>query len=263
MGRKSSGPKPKKRKKVTVQLLKREHQGKVTQPYTILDEMIAGPHNHLKDTKIAIAWRLGWRPDADNHLTLGKLRKRGDLDRELDKFDFIVLLNKEAWETLNEAQRKALIDHELCHGQISYDSDGEPKQDDRGRLVCRVKKHDLEEFQAVVDRHGCWTSNLSALAQAAINDQTRPLLKEGETPAASTNGNAWKAAPLADAAITGKIATCLEEAGLTTLGKLSDHMAEKGDWWARELKGIGETAAEKISNLFAAYWKRHPEFCGK
>jgi len=250
-----------------VQLLKRRHQGKTTRPYEILDELLGTVHGHLKDAKIAIAWRLGWRPDADNILQLGKLRKRGDLDRELDSFDFVILLNKEAWPTLNAEQQVALIDHQLCHAQLSYDSDGEAKLDDRGRLVCRVKKHDVEEFRAVVDRHGLWTSELAAMAQAAINDQDRPLLAAAENGGEGGNGQAddkeaWRDAPLADAMIKGKLAKSLTDAGLDTLGKLSDHMEKHGDWWAKEVPGVGDTGKEKIANLFTKYWERHPEFCG-
>lgn len=280
MGRRSSvaGPKPKKRKKVTVQLLKRQHQGKLTQPYVILDELVAGPHGHLKDAKIALAWRLGWRADADNHLTLGKLRKRGDLDRELDSFDFVILLNKEAWETLSEPHRRALVDHKLCHAELSYDNDGNPKLDDRGRLVCRVKKHDVEEFKAVVSRNGFWTSDLSTLAQAAINDKERPLLKGQEsgeeagengesestiTPPANDNQNGedWKSAPLLDAGIKADVAKKLRKEGIDTLGKLSAKMNEDGTWWYRSINGIGEESARKIEDLFAGYWKQHPEYC--
>lgn len=271
-----------------MQLLKRQHQGKKTKPYVLLDEMLAGPHNHLKEAKIAIAWRLGWRPDADNHLTLGKLRKRGDLDRELDSFDFVVLLNKEAWETLTDVQQRAVVDHELCHAGLTYDSDGEAKLDDRGRLVCRIKKHDVEEFRAVTERHGLWTADLSSLAQSAINDQQRPLLarmegkekakgekgkgsddKIGDKTAAKTDAkptkpakDAWRKAPLADANITGRLAKKFAEAKITTLGQLSDLMNEHGDWWPREVAGVGEASAEAVANLFAAYWKQHPEYCG-
>ena len=119
MGRpKGSGTKPKKRKKVTIQLLKRVHAGEVTEPYKILEEILTKERNDLADLKLAIAWRIGWRPDANNILTLGRCRKRGDLDRELDGFDFVVLLNKEAWASLKTKEKQALIFHELCHSQV-------------------------------------------------------------------------------------------------------------------------------------------------
>ena len=57
------------------------------------------------------------------------------------------------------------------------DSNGDPKRDDRGRLVCRIKKHDFEEFRSVVEKYGL-RDDLSKLAQAGINDSDRPLLTE-------------------------------------------------------------------------------------
>ncbi len=167
----------KKRRKVTVQFLERMHTGKVTQPYEILERIVKKQRADLKDVKIGIAWRLGWRPDADKVLTLGQCKKRGDLDRELDNYDFIIMLNKEAWPTLDDNHKERLIFHELEHAQLSLDNNGEPKKDDRGRLICRVRKHDFAEFRSVVENYG-WQDNLSDLAQAGINDSKLPLLAE-------------------------------------------------------------------------------------
>lgn len=174
----------KKRKPVKVQFLKRTHAGKTTEPYEIMDRLIKTERADLKDVKIGIAWSLGWRPDADGNLTLGKCCKRADLDRELDEYDFIIKLNKDAWQTLSDEHKERLIFHELEHAQLSLDSNGDPKKDDRGRLVCRTRKHDFAEFRSVVEKYG-WQDDLSKLAQAGINDASRPLLAEAEKKAAS------------------------------------------------------------------------------
>lgn len=269
MGRGGSATKPKKRKKVTVQLIKEKHAGDVTEPYRLLAEIRGKEHGHLAEAKIGLAWRLGWRADADGRMTLGQCRKRGDLDRELDGFDFIILLNKEAWERLNEKQKRALIDHELCHASIVIDSDGSPKKNDRDRLVTRIKKHNCEEFRDVVERHGLWKQDLEAFATAAINDAQRPLIGESEkaeakvgengqaktSPAeaatdAPTDTNAsttelapsaapddsWKKYGLAAAAFEEKHQDALESAGIHTLGELQSAMNRHGQYWARDLK---------------------------
>lgn len=179
MAKKSQG---KKRKKVTVKLLARKHAGKVTEAYRIMEDLIVKHHAHLKDAKIAIAWRLGWNADCDGRLRLGQAKKGSDLDRELHKFDFVLLFNHEAWNKgqLKEDQKVALVDHELCHCEVSIDGDGEPKQDDEDRTVYRIRKHDIEEFLDVVNRHGCHTNDLSKVAQAGIRDADRPLLAAAE-----------------------------------------------------------------------------------
>jgi len=52
----------------------------------------------------------------------------------------------------------------------------------------------------------------------------------------------------------------LIDARLETLGLLSDLMAEQGTWWHREVAGVGEGGAEKVSDAMADFWKSHPEF---
>jgi hypothetical protein len=101
-----------------------------------------------------------------------------DLDRELSAFDFVILLSKDFWRDASEKQRTALIDHELMHGAVKYDADGEPVIDERGRQVFRTRRHDLEEFSEVVGRHGLYKRDLETFAKAV--DRAR-----------STSNNVW------------------------------------------------------------------------
>jgi len=259
-------PRTKKRKKVTVQLLKRVHAGEVTEPYRLMEELRDRDHGHLADAKIGIAWRLGWRSDPDGHLRLGQCRKRTDLDRELDGFDFMLLLNKEAWPQLNDGQKRALIDHELCHAQIVIDSDGHPKRNDRDRLVCRIKKHDTEEFRAVVERHGLWTADLEQIARAAINDANRPLLPKDDAPApaaaagGANDDDSWKSEPLGVLNLDDNVEVYLRAAGYTTVGELSAYMDRKSDFWAKDLEVGGEkkprSLKTKVEQAYTSFWAK-------
>jgi hypothetical protein len=259
------GDKPAKRKKVTVRIIKEKHAGETTEPHKLLAEIRREEHAHLAEAKIGLAWRCGWRSDTDGHMKLGQCKKSSDLDREMYVgFDFVILLNEEAWPTLNAEQKAALIDHELCHAALSMDANGKPKFNDRDRLCCRVKKHDVEEFRCIVERHGLYTQDLAAIATAAINDAKRPLLAGAEKKSADTDEkpatNAWRKTEIDKVVTNVAMAQKLIDADLTTLGKLSDHMAENGQWWARNIKGVGEAAAEKISDMLAKFWSDHPEF---
>ena len=172
-----NGAAPKRQKAVTVKLLEEQHGGKQTAAYRIMDELIDAHHSHLQDAKIAIAWRFGWKADPDGICRLGQAKKGSDLDRELHGYDFVILLHHEAWnKVLSEAQQKALMDHELCHCEVSKDSNGEPKVDERGRTVFRIRKHDIEEFREVVSRHGCYKADLEEFV-AAARQEDRPLLQ--------------------------------------------------------------------------------------
>lgn len=177
MGRRS-GLKAKARKKVTVKLLARTNAGQVVGAYRIMEKLIEDHHSHLRGAKIAIAWRFGWKADADGRIKLGQAKKGSDLDRELHHNDFVILLNHERWNMANfsEEQMAALLDHELCHCQVSCDANGEPKTDEIGRTVYRLRKHDVEEFRDVVARHGLWKDDLVAFADSAAKKTHRPLL---------------------------------------------------------------------------------------
>jgi hypothetical protein len=139
--------------------------GEIGQPrYERLFAIVDAHHEDLSKTnaRIALAWQLGLKPDVDGRLVLGRCRKATDLDRELAPFDFVILLNRDFWQNakVTNEQRNALLDHELCHAAVAYDTDGDLKRDDRGRYVFRVRKHDLEEFRDVVARHGLYKNDL-------------------------------------------------------------------------------------------------------
>jgi len=174
--RKSDGGKPPKRKVVKIKLAERMNAGKVIAPYEIMERIIAVERADLKPARIGIAWQDGIRADADGRLSLGKCCKRSDLDRSLDGYDFIVVLNREAWIGLKEPNRERLMYHELEHAQIVTDVDGQPKFNDQNRPVCRIRKHNIEDFRSVVKKYG-WQDDLSDLAKAGIEDAQRPLLQ--------------------------------------------------------------------------------------
>jgi len=277
MGRRKGsdgGTKVKKRKKVTVRVIKEKHAGETTEPHRILQDILRKHHGHLDGVKIGLAWRSGWRSDADGHMKIGQCRKSSDLDREMySGFDFVILLNEEAWPRLNEKQKLAVIDHELCHAALSMDANGEPKYNDRDRLCCRIKKHDVEEFRCIVERHGLYTQDLVDVVKAAISDAKRPLLAEAEKaapePSSTTEGNGSEAAPskawrrwnlqqLTNLGLPDGKRKLLEEAGLDTMGKLMDSLAkaEEPDFWYKTVKGLGEggydALTEAITKLRAA-----------
>ena len=108
-------PKP---KAVSYELIAQDgHTGEPM--YALLAELVAAHHEDLDRARIALAWCTSWKPDVDGRVTLGKCKKASDLDRELSQWDFIILLRKSFWtdERVTHAQRRALLDHELCHAR--------------------------------------------------------------------------------------------------------------------------------------------------
>jgi len=141
--------------------------------YALVDEH--HPELSQANVRIALAWATSWKADVDGRLTLGKCKKATDLDRELAPFDFVILLNRDFWQNprVTDVQRRALLDHELCHAAVAYDENREPKVDDRGRTVFRTRKHDLEEFREIVERHGCWKSDVEDFARSILRAERK------------------------------------------------------------------------------------------
>jgi hypothetical protein len=136
--------------------------------YALLDELVEKYHEDLRCARIALAWCTSWKRDVDGRLILGKCKRASDLDRELSIFDFIILLNRGFWThpSVNDLQKRALLDHELHHAAVKYDDAGEPVEDERGRRVYRIRKHDVEEFATVVQRYGTYKADLELFAKA-------------------------------------------------------------------------------------------------
>jgi hypothetical protein len=148
-----------------------------SEPYQILAEMRRF-HDDIGGARIALAWRLNLSPDDDGHLILGKCVKASDLQREFVDYDFVILLNRDVWndEEFTAEKKRALVDHELCHGAPAVTSEGGAKFDERGRQVWRVRKHDIEEFYGIVNRHGCYKRDLELFAEALMKRRKTPLL---------------------------------------------------------------------------------------
>jgi hypothetical protein len=169
-------PKP---KKLSYQLIETDSKTGAVM-YAMLEELVVKYHEDLAQARIALAWNLSWKPDVDGRVQIGKCKKASDLDRELMDYDFVIVLQREFWQekAVDDSQRRALLDHELCHGALKLDKDGEPVEDERGRKVYRTKKHDVEEFTEVIARHGCYKRDLERFA-AALRKSKQPSLLDG------------------------------------------------------------------------------------
>jgi hypothetical protein len=166
-------------KRVNYQLVAADEEPGLSM-YGLLRELVTAHHPHLEDARIALAWNSSWKRNVDGRLTLGKCRRASDLDRELAEFDFVIVLLRSFYEDadVTDLQRRALLDHELCHADVKLGPDGDPAVDERGRTVYRIRKHDLEEFSAIAERYGTWKRDIESFAIALRRGrESRPLLE--------------------------------------------------------------------------------------
>lgn len=97
------------------------------------------------------------------------VKKNSPRDRVQGLCDATITIDQDSWEDLDEAEREALIDHELHHlvvepiGSIEEEDDRGRKTvrvvyktDDAHRPVIRLRLHDwqLGGFRAIAERHG-------------------------------------------------------------------------------------------------------------
>lgn len=134
--------------------------------YKTANKIIKKYHKSLRRAKISLVWRTSLKADRDGHLMLGRCIRVGDLLKEYIPYDFIILLNKEIWEHLTSKQQKALLDHEIYHAAPAIGKDGHQKKDVRGRYCFRTRKHELEEFSKIVERHGAYLPDIQRFAEA-------------------------------------------------------------------------------------------------
>jgi hypothetical protein len=138
----------------------------------IAERLIPQHHKHLKDATIVYLFTDGARKK-NGKIVLGTAKKTSPMEHFLSQRDtaeganFILLFGIEEWRGLSEAQRIALVDHELMHCDVTYN-------EETGEQSWTIRAHDIEEFTDIVARHGLWQPDLEQFA-AAFEQLRLPL----------------------------------------------------------------------------------------
>ncbi len=129
---------------------------------TIANHLIKKFHSHLSPIRIEYVF-LSETPLSKGKEAWGRAKLKTGLDawlatpedeREPDPRRFFVIeISRSVWDSLSEKRRTALVDHELSHCWID--------EHDELKLV----SHDVEEFGAVVARHGLWNLPLETFGK--------------------------------------------------------------------------------------------------
>jgi len=102
----------------------------------------------------------------------GKVRRITGVLEFLTEADFLMEIALDQWNELADTQRKALIDHllEACTGEED-DNDG-------GAMKWSVREPDVQEFAAILRRHGAWNDDLAAFTTIAKTIDIDSLVEE-------------------------------------------------------------------------------------
>jgi len=153
---------------------------------SIGDDLIPKYHDHLRNVRIEYVFNDAVIKTKGKDV-LGRAKKKSGLDAFLaadttndpEPF-FVIEISKPAWDLLDAKQKKALVDHELCH--CLWDVD-------KGIFM---RTHDVEEFSEIIKRHGLWQPDVELFATIAakhVKQINLPMDEPDVRKAAATNGN--------------------------------------------------------------------------
>lgn len=138
-----------------------------------VDKMIADYHPLLADCRIGYLFRTPVLMDKGREVVakiskfppkflplFKKLYDTEDENMDTREYVYLIEVSHEIWVDLSEAERYAVMDHELCHCDVEEQKDGSMKYSLVG--------HDYEEFDAVIKRHGIYTGELETLATTIL-----------------------------------------------------------------------------------------------
>lgn len=125
---------------------------------TLAKKIIEKYHDHLFGARIKYLFKNDkWIKKGK--VILGQAKMAAEDVRFISDFDFIIIINRNAWNNATSDVREALIDHELHHCLVEIENNGESK--------FSILDHDVQEFIPIVGRYGLWQEDLKKLVEAA------------------------------------------------------------------------------------------------
>lgn len=149
-----------KRKKVNYRVLTATELASVR---AMVHDLVHRFHPRLAHARFAFLFKLNWSGNVDGLTPLAQVSVVGEQywrlleaaeGEDANPPDFILTLNGQAWERLDETQQCYVIDNELCRCMPSNGKDGEQAEDDTGRYIWQLISPDFSGFAEPVSRWG-------------------------------------------------------------------------------------------------------------
>lgn len=133
----------------------------------IAEELRNRYHEHLHDAEIS--YLMTKKPmSRGGKIIDGKAKRLSGLLAFYSHADFIIIIQGAAWDEADVKKRRALVDHELKHCASEED-------EKTGETAWVMRRHDIEEFTDIIDRHGLWHDGLKIFGQAVMRQLELPL----------------------------------------------------------------------------------------
>lgn len=130
-------------------------------------------HAELVDAKIRYYFVSEHSMKSGRAIT-GKARKLSGAAQFLaGGYNFVIEVAMDLWNQMEEAERRATIDHllEYCTGEADEES---------GEMNWTMREPDVKEFATILDRHGAYNDGLKGLVQVAhrinIDERVREVV---------------------------------------------------------------------------------------
>lgn len=124
---------------------------------TVANEIIGSFRPELKDVCIVYYFKEK-ASKKGGKLVIASARKVAPKENVIHSFDgkpdivFAVEIASDAWNTLKDIQKRAVIHHELAHCGF--------ETDEIGNMTPTILPHDIEEFSEVVKEHGYYLKEI-------------------------------------------------------------------------------------------------------
>ena len=112
----------------------------------IAQDLVEKFHPDLKLARIGFVFR-SEAQISNGKEAVGQASKVSDKLKPMLELDFLIWIAKDVYERLDDARRRAVIDHELTH--ITWGQNG-----------LTLRYHDIEEFHSIIERYGLWCHDL-------------------------------------------------------------------------------------------------------
>lgn len=156
---------------------------------TLANQIIKDHRPNLGMLKIAYLFR-DEAPVSDGKITCGMCYRADDRNRAVHGLDFIIEISKDIWDEATDQFKIALMDHELGHVGIRMQEDGTLEMDEKTlRIKTFVKKHDIEEFEEILERHGAYHKSLREFLAAFARHKTASKKKGKADAGDPTDGD--------------------------------------------------------------------------
>lgn len=128
-------------------------------------ELIAEYHPHLASARIAYLFK-NREMKSRGRTIVATSEKVSAKNHALCGYNFLITVSYPTWNDLEDAAKRAALDHELEHCWVEDD-------DKTGETKYKILPHDVEEFGSVIRRHGLYSTDLVRLG-SVVEDARVP-----------------------------------------------------------------------------------------